>query len=178
MIVNGVAGLYRLSSLNAQWASYYADAQGNVYSVRTSAVPKKMMGSVTGGRRYFTLTCNNGHTQTVAQDQLIRNLRSKIDFERETSLTQPAAAVQAAVTNRDAAQRNHAASLAAGVKAKGYIIGRVQGEAFAFGSKPAIHTTLASVRSEAERLAVANPGVEYVYFKIEGSVKASSLVWS
>lgn len=178
MIVNGIAGLYRLSGLNPQWASYYADAQGNVYSVRTSAVPRKMMGSVTGGRRYFTLTGNNSRVQSVAQDQLIRDLRNKADFIRETSLTQPAAAVQAAVTNRDAGQRNHSQSLAAGVKARGYIIGRVQGEAFVFGSKPAIHTTLASVRSEMERLATANPGVEYVYFKIEGSVKAASLAWS
>jgi hypothetical protein len=176
MNVNGIAGLYRLANLNAQWASYFADAHGNVYSVRTSAVPRKMMGSVNGGRRYFTLTGNNGRAQTVAQDQLIRDLRNKADFIRETSLTP---AVQAVVTNREAAgQRNHAASLAAGVKAKGYIIGRVQGEAFAFGSKPAIHTTLLSVRSEMERLATANPGVEYVYFKIEGSVKAASLAWS
>ena len=72
----------------------------------------------------------------------------------------------------------HAGTVVQGIARKGYIIGRVEGEALLFGSKPPIHLTLDSVKAEVARLALKSPGTQIIYVKIEGSASTNGVTWS
>ena len=189
MIVGGMPGLFPLEKLNRNWSKYYMNAGGQVFSVKTTTAPRLLNGSTSAQGRHYSLSPSNGFSpDTIRADALVRRAKTHVDFKKETVLTvEPKWPHDSPFNNLESekvdayrdqiGERNHAASVADGIKARGYLIGQVQGEAIVFGSKPKIHTTLKSVKSEIERLANKTPGLQLIYLKIEGSVRAASLVW-
>lgn len=188
MNVNGVIGMFPLSLIRPFYKDYYMDANGNVYSTKQRITPQLMKGtSAPRGGRLYTFTSTNPANRLPANergDVLFAEAKRHPSFALETNLTttpagglttMPAMALKSAAK---LGERNHAASTRDGIAQKGYIIGRLEGEAIVFGSKPMIHTTLKSVKSEVERLAQANPGKMILYVKIEGSAIANGIAWA
>lgn len=58
-----------------------------------------------------------------------------------------------------------------------YIVGSVAGESISFATTPRVHPTKAEAATEAERLARANPGKEFLLVKVEGRVKVDGVQW-
>ena len=185
MIVGGMPGLFPLSKLNPHWNKYFMNASGDVFSTKTSDTPRKLNGSHTTSGRYYALSPSSGYgSQTELATRLVNRARAHVDFHKETQLTQPHQSEFNKLRDGNGQtaleamkDRDHAPSLQAGIKGRGYVIARVEGEALVFGSKPVVHTTLKSVTSEIERLANKTPGLQLVYLKIEGAVRAAKLVW-
>ena len=207
MIVGGMPGLFPLEKLNSTWQDYYINAVGHVFSTKLGAAPRKLQGSTSASGQYYKLTGGGVGSSHILRKELLawdilRRATQHKDFKNETSTvidTQPHEIVTLTLTEYDADVtgfimtdknfdsfnklkgtphgRSHAKSLAEGIKERGYIIGQVQKEALVFGSQPQVHTTLQSVKSEIERLAGKTPGLQLVYLKIEGSVRAAAMVW-
>lgn len=169
MKVGTLTGLFPLSKLNSGWTDYYINAKGEVFSSKRSTTPGKLNGSSTG---LFSLSPSNGASATnVKGSDLLRRAKTHKDWAAET--------MKGFVPPKDApSDRDHAATLEEGIEKRGWIIGRVEGEALVFGSKPKVHTTEESLVSEMERLALANPGVQLIAAKIDRSVKAAKIVWA
>ena len=58
-----------------------------------------------------------------------------------------------------------------------YIIGSVTGESVSFATTPKVHLSKTDAQAEAERLARANPGKEFILVKVEGRVKVNGVQW-
>jgi len=175
MKVGSKSGLFPLELINQdKYCGYYIDKAGELFSIKNQAEPKLLMGRRSGAYRYYTLTSRSGNSMVFNGYVIFQEARKHPAFHAEChdAVTTPMPSVQTKITDRD-----HAASVQDGIKKRGYIIGQVQGEALVFGSKPAIHTSLKSVKAEIERLANKTPGLQLVYAKIEGAVRAASLVW-
>lgn len=166
MNIEAVMGLFPLSRINAQLTHYYMDSSGNVFSTKQSTVPKKMLGTVTSGYRYYNLRTSRGAINERA-DLLISKCKNHSDWKRETSLS----------SGPDVSEFTDEVNIKQAVAGHGYVICQVVNNALVFGSKPKIHTTLASVKAEVERLANKSPGVQIAYLQILGSAIAGSLVW-
>ena len=161
--------LYDMSRVNSNYRGYYMNKDGEIYSSKSgSGNLVRLHGSNTSSGRYYTL---NG--RTYRHDALKDQFMHRHDFIQEVH--KPLQNVANTVTLGSA--RAHAASTEVGVSAKGFIIGRIQGNSIVLGSQPKIHVTLHSVNSEMERLANAHPGVKFVRLKIDGSVVAGGIKW-
>lgn len=166
MLMHGI-NVYDMSRVSTNYRGYYMDRDGGIYSAKASPSRlTRLAGSLTASGRYFTL---NG--RSYRHDTLKSQFVGRPDFKQEFSV---GVDLTPAKTSSD---RSHAASTEAGIAAKGYIIGRAQGNAIVLGSQPAIHLTLKSVNSEMERLANAHPGVKFVRLKVDGSVVAGGVRW-
>lgn len=200
MNINGILGLFPLQFVRNGFDGYYINAAGEVFSTKQYATPRKMTGGP-GGRgtgRVYTFTSTDRFQRlpmNVRGDTLLADAKRHARWAIETNqynnsaplaanaglvpmpamnLTHAAAAKAAS----EKASRNHASSTADGIARKGYIIGRLDGDAIVFGSKPVIHTSLTSVKSEVERLVQANPGKTILYVKIEGAAVANGIHWA
>ena len=81
---------------------------------------------------------------------------------------------QGTVMNNRRIILNADAALVAGT----YIVGSTDGANVSFSPTPRVHANRASAAAEAERLAKAHPGKEFLLVKIEGSaVSASAVLW-
>lgn len=166
-MIHGVS-VYDMSRVSSNYKGYYMDAAGEIYSALPGrAWMIRLSGSNTASGRYYTL-----NQRSYRHDALKSQFLNRLDFKQEFS--KPVEVTEARVSSSD---RSHAATIDAGVSAKGYLIGRVQGNAIVLGSKPAIHLTLKSVNSEMERLASVHPGVKFVRMKIDGSVVSGGVRW-
>lgn len=165
MMLSGL-NVYDMSRVSSSFHGYYMTKEGDIYSAK--AAPGRLvrlMGSPTASGRYFTL---NG--TSYRHDRLKAQMQTRLDFKQEFA-SSPAS------VQPQPKDRAHADSTDAGVSAKGYLIGRVTGDAIVLGSKPKIHLTLKSVNSEMERLAGQYPGVKFVRLKVDGSVVAGGVKW-
>ena len=192
MIVGGMPGLFPLSNIRNGWSSYFMNGAGHVFSTKANPVPRKLSGSTTISGHYYTLSPSDGHSSSTERaDSLLRRAKAHTEFKKETALTTDNVVhdtlfnklknkvngspnLTAAVGMVD---RDHATSVKEGIEKRGFLIGRVVGEAIVFGSKPKIHITLKSAKSEIERLANQTPGLQLIYLQIEGAVRAATLVW-
>lgn len=166
-MIHGVS-VYDMSRVSSNYKGYYMDATGEIYSAKASVGRLlRLSGSNTVSGRYYTL-----NQRSYRHDSLKSQFLNRLDFKQE--FAKPVAVAEARVSSSD---RSHAATIDAGVSAKGYLIGRVQGNAIVLGSQPAVHLTLKSVNSEMERLAGAHPGVKFVRMKIDGSVVSGGVRW-
>jgi hypothetical protein len=177
---------------------YFMDADGEIWSERArKGSLVKLAGSRTPSGRYVTLATNARFGQAYKLEQLQRQARahadwtkhvltlaqtatlSKVDLASALGLKGPVAAKVAPsiAAALKAAERHHAASVDAGIKARGWIIGTVNEGAITFGLNPAIHTVEQSVNDEIDRLAKLRPGVKFVKLQIQGAVTAGSVVW-
>jgi hypothetical protein len=187
MNVNGTPGFFPLLKIRPNFSGYYMTANGDIYSTKQYKSPRKMIGGGTtrGGRTYTFSVSNSRLPVTERGDTLFALAKRHTDWAADTSLTTPAESTNIArmpnfaspVSNIGTAERHHAASTSIGIAKKGYIIGQVQGEAIVFGSKPVVHTSLQSVKSEVERLAARSPGTQIIYVKIEGAAVANGIAW-
>jgi len=168
----GSQHLFPLERVETLMKGYYMDGKGEVYSTKRSGTPQRMHGSATTSGTYLTL---NG--RSFSKTQLQRQAMAHPYFKMETSVAPYVAATPAAPAA--VTQRSHASTLADGIRARGWVIAKVavvQGEeALLFGSKPAVHTTQASVDAELTRLATLNPGTKYVKLKIDGGLLLGGL---
>lgn len=171
--------LFPLAEVTTSYAGYFMSTEGEVYSTMQSADGRKMTGSGTYGskNRYYTL---NGIS--VNGIDLFNRARRNTKWAEHTnpSLAKMVPEVAPKLQGTPA-DRSHARSLDEGLKAKGWVLAKVaehKGEKFLmFGSKPAIHTTPASYRSELQRLATSQPGTKFVALRVETSLVAGGLVW-
>jgi hypothetical protein len=60
----------------------------------------------------------------------------------------------------------------------GYVIATIVNDVLVFSSKPRVHESMDSVKTEMLRLAQSNPGVTFVSLKIDQMVVAPQVVWS
>ena len=167
MLIDG-RNLYPLERITNSVPGYFMDAQYEVYSTRGGKQLARLYGSSANGNRYYTL----GGVSWNKRD-LMRRAAADPAFKSETT-SQPISMVLQPTAPAD---RAHATSLTHGLKARGFVIAKVQAGRLVFGSNPKIHLTADSVRSEAERLAIAEPGVQFVSLQITGSVIAAGLQW-
>ena len=159
--------LYEMARMNGVFAGYYMNKDGEIYSTKSaSGALERLAGSNTASGRYYTL---NG--LSYRHDWLKNQTMTRLDFEQEVNQAVKPAQVASP------ANRSHASTTEAGIVAKGYMIGRVNGHSIVLGSQPKIHLTLQSVNSEMERLAGSHPGVKFVRLKIDGSVVAGGVKW-
>lgn len=155
---------------------YYIDAQGEVYSTRMSAVPKKLLGSkqFSYSRRYYTLA---GASYDGAS--LLRQAKGSPKWAEEMTIAKTIVKRVGQVQLKD---RAHAGNVTEGLTFKGWVIAKVakhKGKEFLqFGSQPAIHMTEASYKAEMTRLATQEPGTRFVALRIEQSLVAGGLQWS
>ena len=187
MNVNGVRGLFPLKNINSAYDGYYMNLQGEVFSTKRFTTPQKMLGSTQGfgtmKRQIYSFSSTQfRQPRTEHGTVLFANAKRHKDWAKETAVTTDTVAMPAFGDKPKSifpgmTDRNHAQTLQDGLKAKGYIIGQVQGEALVFGSKPKVHTTLTSVKAEVARLASQSPGTQIVYLKIEGAAVANGLAW-
>jgi hypothetical protein len=170
MLIQG-KNLYPLERITNSVPGYFMDAQYEVYSTRGGKNLTRLYGSSANGNRYYTL----GGVSWNKRD-LMRQAAADPAFKTETSPIQTTVrtALQAAFAVAD---RSHAVTVADGIKARGWVIAKVQNGSLAFGSKPKIHLTEKSVKAEMERLAIAEAGTQFVSLKIDGAVIASGLRW-
>lgn len=160
--------VFDMKRVNGIFAGYYMNDAGEIYSAKAArGTLVRLTGSNTASGRYYTL---NG--RSYRHDWLKTQIMTRLDFKQEVSQ-----GVKAAAQATSPANRSHASTTEAGISAKGYLVGRVTGDAIVLGSKPKIHLTLASVNSEMERLAGQYPGVKFVRLKVDGSVVAGGVKW-
>lgn len=170
MIIEGISGLFPLTKIDGRMAGYYMNAQGHLYSTRKSKTPTRLLGTYTSGIHYFTLASDRGRQRVKRSDELIAQAKLHTDWAKETGQSP----VITKIKDRTDIDRP---LVATGIEKKGYIIGQVQGEAIVFGSKPKIHLTLDSVKTEVERLAQKSPGVQIIYLQIQGGAVAKGIHW-
>lgn len=180
MNVQGTDYLFPLEKVNYRFRGYFIDKEGQVYSTRgPGARLSRLAGSKQNSwsNRYYTLdgaSWEHGH--------LIRQAKAHGDFAKETTAaikTGPlgGSAVLSALQAR-ASERSHAKTTDEAINSRGSIIASVIDGKFVFGSNPVVHTTAESVKSELARLAMQNPGIRYVEFKINATVVSGGLNWS
>ena len=141
---------------------YFLSTDNRIFSTRASANPTELRGTDRAGDKIFKLGLGR------LLSAIVRDAKSHPRWSIETTgIVQPVFV----------AERSYAATVDAGIKARGIIIGRVHKGALVFGSAPRIHTTEASVKAEITRLAVEHPGVKFVRLAITGAVVAGGVTW-
>jgi hypothetical protein len=196
--------LFPISNVIPTATGYYMDAQGEVWSERAKrGILTKLDGSTTPSGRYVTLQTNNQTSHSYRHDQLVHLCRghwqwkaltatdtvkvAKTDLATAMGL-KPAALPSvkqmavSAVANHQTTQvaigtRHHAPSVAAGIKARGWVIGKIHQGALSLGLEPKIHTVETSVDAEIDRLAKQYVGQKFVKLQIQGAVTAGAVVW-
>ncbi len=181
MLIEGLH-LFPLDRADAHIAagSYFMDAEQRVYSMRTGKLVR-ITGSVSNSGTYFKLVSSNSrYGRSVSKNDLARMALRHPTFKAETSPNHQNIlkdlAVKAIEKNVQA-DRHHAKSIDDGIKGRGWLIGQVVDQAIIFGSKPAIHTTQASVDGELTRLATKKPGTRFVKLKIEAALTLGAMLW-
>jgi hypothetical protein len=178
MLVAKIAGLFPLHKVDAQLIGYYMNKHGEIFSTRQNAErARKLTGSNQDGIHFFTLAL--GNTAAVGKypsKKLIKRAISHPEFVAETGFVSQQLQLED-VSTRSAEAQSHVSTLSDGIKKRGWVIGKVQGESIAFSQHPTIHATISSVKNEIQRLAAKTPGQQFIYLKIEGAVRANSFVW-
>ena len=83
----------------------------------------------------------------------------------------------AALTASSPKGRSHAVPLAQGIAARGVVLAVEEDGKLLFDSKPVIHTSEASWKDEATRVAMLNPGKRVVALKVVGAVVDDGVRW-
>lgn len=179
MLIDGQF-LFPMAMLRHSFDGYYMNVQGAIFSNRgPSGKLRQLNGSRTTSGHYFTL--NNS---TWRHDQLMREAKAHAKFANHTTgITSEDRIMQKSVSStadqvlnaiRD---RHHAENVAQGVKQKGVVLATIVDGTLIFGSRPKIHLSDESWRAEAERIAVAKPGLKVVALKVVGSVVSGGVNW-
>lgn len=169
MKVQHIDGLFHLHLISARLSGYYINAQGHVYSTRRGGIDRLYGNAKTG---QFKLNYIN-----YTADWLLRAAKHHKLFEAETRVGAQALTTARVCKVTQLGDSVHAADVAHGVEKQGWVIASIADGALAFGLKPKIHLTEASVRAEMTRLATAHPGVKFVSLKIEKTLVSQGLVW-
>lgn len=175
MDLKNFKNVFPLGLTNNRHQGYFINSNGEVISTKQNVDGVKLYGSGAYGsqNRHYTLA---GVSYSGAD--LLRTSRAHLAWAEHTM---PKKGVKGAVA-LNLKDRVHATAVDEGVKSRGFVIARVQThdgqQHLQFGSKPAIHLTEASVTSEVERLAITNPGVEFVMLKVVKSAKSGGLSWN
>lgn len=175
-----VMNLFPLNLVDVNLNGYFVGADGEVYSTKQGKGATRMLGSrsLNGTETYLTM-----QRRTFGKRDIVRRAKSHSQFTAHTN--QPLVAPSQVAVEPQLASwpmpnptaRSHAATTAAGVAAKGYLLATLDGDTLVFGTKPVIHLTDTSVKSEAERIAITKPGQKIVMLKIMGSVQAKAVAW-
>lgn len=128
-----------------------------------------------GTRRYKFATTTGGYQNLYSQEELrqIFNSRAKIASAAQVSnlmKVSTLAAIGSGPTQVGGLVTEEA------VFAGGYIIGTVTSMGISTASNPKVHVTEALAEAEANRLASANPGTEFVVFKATMSAIKATVV--
>lgn len=153
-----VTGLYPLRKVANYLVGYHVDATGQVYSTKQGTTPRKMTASGTS-HKYWCFSYN-GTSRTMRTDELDRYLAQDIGFQAWKKGAYISAPVETPINS------------------KGFIVGSVSADGVSFSSRPKVHDTEQSARTECERLASMNKGQTFLYVEIKGYVKATGLSWS
>lgn len=180
--------VFHLANVRSALSKYYIDLIGNVYSTAGGDGKfVKLAGTPTKNGRRFTLSGSSSYsTGSYTHEQLRKMAEATAGWNGYVNSLKPVAEAPkpAVVLPAGDAKRSHALTLAAGLAAKGWIIASVQPakgqveEQLVIGSKPKIHTTTDSVKSEMERLALQYPGTTFVSLRVQNTVKAAGIQWS
>ena len=160
--------VFPLERVRSTWRGYFINAKGEFFSNRQGSL-RRLAGSSTPSGRYYTLA-----GQTEREDRVTKLALAHKDWAKE--VTPPSAKV-AALTASSPKGRSHAASLAQGIAARGVVLAVEEDGKLLFGSKPVIHTSEASWKDEATRVAMLNPGKRVVALKVVGAVVAGGIRW-
>ena len=173
MNIEGVVGLFPLTKIDNRLVHYYINSQGHVYSTKQYAKPRRMSGSYTSGVTYYTLGIGRNRSTSKRGDDLLAMAKLHTDCAKEIA----ASPIVTKIQDRSESSADFRPLVATGIERKGYIIGQVQGEALVFGSKPKIHLTMDSVKTEVARLAAKSPGTQIIYLQIQGGAVAEGMRW-
>lgn len=154
--------LYALSKVASYLADYHVDASGQVYSTKQGAArPLKASAPSTSQYKYWSFS-HHGSSRTMRTDELARMLDRDVGYQAwKRGAYGSASMTSAPVTT-----------------SKGYIVGSVSADGVSFSSRPKVHDTEQSARTECERLASAYKGKTFMYVEIKGTVKATGFSWS
>lgn len=150
-----ITGLYPLRKVANYLAGYHVDATGQVYSTKQGTTPRKMTASGTS-HKYWCF----GYKGTMRIDELDRYLAKDIGFQ---------------AWKKDACVANVVQHT---IRSNCFIVGSVDDSGVSFSSRPKVHDTEQSARTECERLASMNKGQTFLYAEIKGCVKATGFSWS
>lgn len=171
--------------------AYFAAADGKVYS-RISTNGRKVAliglngfmfhgiqldGANTVSGRYFTFATTNRsyYNERVTYAQGILQLRIR-DFLAKNGLdAQFVKGASAQVVDLSHFGGTHVTQPATNFEF--YVIAKLVNGNPAFSSGPKVHTSSASAKAEAQRLAAANPGNKFMIFKATNAVSVGSTVW-
>lgn len=171
---NGIIAL-ELNAIDSSIpAGYYMSIEGNIWSTRGhSGKVRKLSGSMyetgEGGtkryKRYFKL----GNSQFYHTTLFNQAKRSPVWFN---TFNRPFRDALIETGNRERAVDADTKPIKGG-----YVIATFKDGGLVFSSKPRVHATPESVKTEMARLATLNPGVTFVSLQIDQTVTASQLVW-
>ena len=165
MIVQGIPKpVFHLAQVDPLMRGYYMDGDFQVWSVRGhKGTPTRLSGSITPSGRYYTLA-----GRTFKDTEIRRRAQAYPEFKKETQMAAPAPSRTAVPTVQTSAT--------AAVAAKGYLLATLVKDRLVFGTTPAFHASIASAKTEAERIASAS-GAEIVVLQVIGKVKVQKAVW-
>ena len=143
---------FKFRSLNLN-AYFYDSVDGYVYSTKRKGAPYRMTWSNQSGNYYVSLM--QGCLKVIIRKNQIRNYLEHTPYD--VSPVESSSPVPSIVS--------------------GFIVGSVNGAVYSIAAVPKIHPTMVVAKLEAERLAKATPGKEYLVLAIMGSVKASGVTW-
>lgn len=69
---------------------YFMDAAGEVFSIKRSNKPIRMVGTTTGGIRYITITSPMGNSRAIRHTTLVAAAKAHPSFSQETATATPA----------------------------------------------------------------------------------------
>jgi hypothetical protein len=142
------------STPNISADTYFFDTDTRLVTSRKSGSIEPIYGTVKGNHRWYTFVNRYGRSTSIREDRIKQAAR------QWTEATVRAVSTPSAATNH------------------GWIIGTVNGSHYSFSTTPRVHDTEASVNTEIERLAKANPGTVFIKVKIESRVQAGGVSWS
>lgn len=176
---HGIQRVFPLEEVVGDGHGYFITSAGTVFITRQGTLAQMLIGTPLPGdvdgilNREYSVS-----GQYCTRASLLRLAKNSVswNYHMVAEETAPTPDIDKAPSNRSYG------TVAQGLASNGAVIARVSGtgaEAFLeFGSKPKIHLTPESLKSEMTRLATANPCVRYVALKIGQSVLAGGVVWS
>ena len=170
--------LLPLGLLDKHLKDYYLDADFKVYSTRKMKAPILMQGTKSTAAsecgRVYTLD-GSPYTAGFLRALVQRNASAKELFAQHTSPI----TIVSKLPIIETSNLSHVYLVEQGIKDRGFVIAQVSQPDghLVFESKPAIHMTEQSYRSEMTRLAINKPGTKFVALQIVASAVSGDIKW-